>query len=510
MVWFVKLPLAIVLFSICSVGRALKLSSRGDDPSRASSIFQSANVLFEKGKLAEAVEKYRESIQLHPNADTYTNLGSALLDLEKTEDAIEAYELALGIDPTSSDAAYNLGLVYHDAGDERRAIELYKQCLRNSQERIDAWMNLASCFHALGEIERSIFAYKKVLEKMTVSFGVEGEEREEEKVEAKVHEYLGRALLRKRDSMKANEHKDSTYKEMTDEAIDHLKIAIALDPTNDVAKHMLASNSLDSSTDTAPQEYVKQLFDDYSDSFESSLANLEYRVPKYIAEEIVQTKAGKKGDWRAVVDLGCGTGLLASLLQSVSTTEEKNSKEKEVFIGVDLSPKMLNIAAEKGVYDILSAGDIVDFLGEMAALREGEKGAQSFEWVSSAPKSAIASLTTHLSSASSAPAVLYAAADVLVYIGELQKLFSALRRVMNVGDTFVFTVENADRSPSKSSSSEDAGWLLQNTGRYAHHFAYIEKLAAESGMEVAVVKHIVPRNELDKKIEGYLCILYRI
>ena len=118
--------------------------------------------------------------------------------------------------------------------------------------------------------------------------------------------------------------------------------------------------------------------------------------------------------------------------------------------------------------------------------------------------------SARLSSASSAPAVLYAAADVLVYIGELQKLFSALRRVMNVGDTFVFTVENADRSPSKSSSSEDAGWLLQNTGRYAHHFAYIEKLAAESGMEVAVVKHIVLRKELDKHIEGYLCILYRI
>jgi predicted TPR repeat methyltransferase len=274
--------------------------------------------------------------------------------------------------------------------------------------------------------------------------------------------------------MKVNGQLDEgAYKKTTFDANRHLEIAISLDSSNDIAKHMLASNSLESNTVTAPQEYVKTLFDDYSDNFESSLANLDYRVPQYIAAEIASIrKTGLGRDWEAVVDLGCGTGLLVPLLDLPSTN---------LVMGVDLSPKMLDIAAEKGVYDILSAGDIVDFLEDMATFRDvGPKDENTIEWIETAPESAKQSLKAKLEKRD---AILFAAADVLVYIGELRRLFSALRRVMTIGDAFVFTVENADRSPDKSELSLKAGWLLQSTGRYAHHLAYVERLAAEMSME---------------------------
>jgi tetratricopeptide (TPR) repeat protein len=99
-----KMVLVVVLIAIViGSAEALKVGPgqpRGDEIHRAEMIFQNANSLYKSGKLQEAVSKYRESLNLHPNnADTYTNLGSALLDLEKTEDAIEAYEQALGFGP---------------------------------------------------------------------------------------------------------------------------------------------------------------------------------------------------------------------------------------------------------------------------------------------------------------------------------------------------------------------------------------------------------------------------
>ena len=53
-----------------------------------------------------------------------------------------------------------------------------------------------------------------------------------------------------------------------------------------------------------------------------------------------------------VLDLGCGTGLVGQAFKM-----DKNS-----FIGVDISQKMLDKAALKGVYANLIKADIVDFL----------------------------------------------------------------------------------------------------------------------------------------------------
>ena len=165
----------------------------------ANLMYVQANELYAAGNLELAVSKYREAIHFDPqNGAAYTNLGSALLDLEKTDEAIQAYEIALDIDPENADAAYNLALVHHGARDEKKSIELYKQALRSSPERTDAWMNLASCFHAIGDIDKSIFAYNKVLEKMS------SKQDDDSDVKARVHEYLGRALLRKRDTLKTS------------------------------------------------------------------------------------------------------------------------------------------------------------------------------------------------------------------------------------------------------------------------------------------------------------------
>ena len=83
----------------------------------------------------------------------------------------------------------------------------------------------------------------------------------------------------------------------------------------------------------------------------------------------------------------------------------------------------------------------------------------------------------------------------------------ALGEAMRQGDTFIFTVENADVNAQRSQASEESGWILQMSGRYAHHVQFIQRLAQKNGMELVQAKRIVPRKELNEDIQGYMCIL---
>ena len=102
---------------------------------------------------------------------------------------------------------------------------------------------------------------------------------------------------------------------------------------------------------------MKQLFDDYSSSFESSLKSLVYNVPSLIADAAVRTY----DQYSLIVDLGCGTGLLGPLVRP----------HTEYLIGVDLSPRMLAIAEEEkgGVYDHLFSGEMVSLLTALSSFR---------------------------------------------------------------------------------------------------------------------------------------------
>jgi len=75
-------------------------------------------------------------------------------------------------------------------------------------------------------------------------------------LKSNLHEYIGRCHAREKH---------------VDLAEESFRRSIALNPANTVASHMLAS-IVGSNLATAPADYVEKLFDDYSETFESSLA----------------------------------------------------------------------------------------------------------------------------------------------------------------------------------------------------------------------------------------------
>ncbi len=207
-----------------------------------------------------------------------------------------------------------------------------------------------------------------------------------------------------------------------------------------------------------PSRYVEQLFDDYADRFDTALVKkLRYSVPEKLAELVLDRRStGHR--FAHATDLGCGTGLFGIRIRaSVSFLE-----------GFDLSANMLARAAEKAVYDLLQQADL-----------------------SLAPEaSGIFSQTL-----AAARADLVSAADVLMYLGNLESVFAIVSRLLRPGGLFAFSVEDA---------ATGEGFRLLPSLRFAHSEAYVRNLCNVHGLSLAEPRRTIIRMDGGEPVHGIL------
>jgi predicted TPR repeat methyltransferase len=207
--------------------------------------------------------------------------------------------------------------------------------------------------------------------------------------------------------------------------------------------------------------YVAQLFDDYADRFDKALVEkLDYTVPEKLAALIAQ----HAGDARFadVIDLGCGTGLFGERIRGKADRLE----------GFDLSANMLAKAEDKGLYDHLAQADLSlppETSGLFADMPEQR-------------------------------ADLLSAADVLMYLGNLDSVFVIASRLLASKGLFAFSVEDAD--------AED-DFILRQSLRYAHSETYIQGLCKRFGLDILAVSKTVIRNDGGKPVLGILFLTRR-
>jgi len=181
----------------------------------------------------------------------------------------------------------------------------------------------------------------------------------------------------------------------------------------------------------APVSYVRETFDAFAAGFEQHLVGeLRYEVPRRLAALVLGDNEGGEGRRFDILDLGCGTGLVGDALGAVAAS----------LVGVDLSPKMLEEARRKGRYSALHEADIL-------------------EWLVSAPRDRFD---------------LVVAADVFIYIGELERVFREVARVLRKTGKFGFSAETCAEAP----------WRLLPTGRYAQSDGYVLDLASRNSLRI--------------------------
>ena len=87
--------------------------------------------LSDQGKLDEAIAEYREALRLKPDyAEAHNNLGIALSDQGKLDEAIAEYREAMRLKPDYAEAHNNLGARPEEQGKLDEAIAEYREALR--------------------------------------------------------------------------------------------------------------------------------------------------------------------------------------------------------------------------------------------------------------------------------------------------------------------------------------------------------------------------------------------
>jgi predicted TPR repeat methyltransferase len=377
------------------------------------------------------------------------------------------FRRAAGSDSPGTDALLNLGMVLHDLGRSVEAAEVLGKLVMVHPQFSAGWVQLAHVI-ALGGFDweahqaiaralkakpnaQTLVAASMVLMMLEDKDAAESLARRAVKMSpqsASAWIQLGQIL---------------TIKGRTYDAAAAYQRALAEEPGNAVATFFLAAlNAPGAANDPAPPavaiappEYVRALFDGFAERFETSLVDsLKYRVPQLME----QMFAGhlRRGDAAPIkplvmLDAGCGTGLCAQWMAAYRGS----------LAGVDLSRGMIARAQGRELYDELIVGDVVADLQRRPGTLD-----------------------------------LIVAADVLVYFGDLSRLFAAAAAALRPGGVFLFSVE----------ASAGADFLLLPTHRFAHSMNYLHRLAVCSALSIRTTEEVVVRMDKGSEVRGYLVL----
>lgn len=467
--------------------------------------FLAGNAHYARGELEEAREAYNECLKAQPDrTDCAINLASVLVDIGPQHEALAEtlYRSVLAADDKyAADAAYNLGLLLQDRkGDEatREAAIMYQRATSSDPRRWDAWANMATALSQLKFNKRAVEPFQRailILEETQQAAPDQAVEGTDEYL-GQLYYGLGMALAALSDEEcaelaaapetlligldaegGASAVKGSAARICRENALNALRTSATLQPDEPQAEHMLQAllseageGEGDDALSRASPQFVRKLFDDFSDTFDTQLEALKYRVPQMVAEVVGALVTMRGEAYGSAFDAGCGTGLAGPLLRPHILG---------ALVGVDLSEKMLERAAALRQGDAPTSPPVYDklFAADLLTLRRSDvlPGGGGDVGVD-----------------------LVTAADVLVYFGELRELLGAFAALSALGGDLVFSCERAtaDEAPQ--------GWRLRPSGRFAHTKAYVVASAADAGYSLVGYKEIVPRYENGEPVPGQL------
>jgi len=116
------------------------------------------------GRYDEAIEAYQQAISVDPKFPiSYYGLGNALSALGRYDEAIEAYQQAIGVDPKDAFPCNGLGNVLSDLSRYDEAIEAYQQAIKIDPSYADPCNGLGNALCALGRYGEAIEAYQQAI-----------------------------------------------------------------------------------------------------------------------------------------------------------------------------------------------------------------------------------------------------------------------------------------------------------------------------------------------------------
>ena len=107
--------------------------------------------LLEQDKVDQAIEQLQLAIQTNPNcAEAYLNLADAYRKLGQYADAVQVYNRVIQVRPNYAPAYYELGITYDRLGQYQQAIQAYTSALEVKPDYAQAYNNLGVAYGKLG------------------------------------------------------------------------------------------------------------------------------------------------------------------------------------------------------------------------------------------------------------------------------------------------------------------------------------------------------------------------
>jgi predicted TPR repeat methyltransferase len=414
---------------------------------------------YHAGHPEQALSAFEQVIRLDPgHVGAHFHYGNIQLGLGRLEAALAAFDRVIQLKPQYAEAYNNRAVVLGGLGRMEDALLSCDQALRINPRHAGAHYNRGNALKSLGRLEEALTAYDQAIQLKpgyaeaysncgNTLFDLDRTERAvaawERTIQLKpglpeVHHNLGNALIKLG---------------RIDEAIEALGTELRLNPESTSARYLLATLGEADVPLQSPREYVSRLFNDCADKFDKHLVEkLGYRTPQLLFD-VVSEQVNNSSDKLDILDLGCGTGLCGVLFSELANT----------LVGVDLAELMIDKAKERGVY--------TDFV-QADACQAMEQCGRRFDLVLSA--------------------------DVFVYIGRLEEVFSHVGEQLNPDGLFAFSIE-------VNESGED--YELRQTGRYAHSPGYVQRLAEATGFEILNSNSCTLRYEKGKPVAGRVILL---
>jgi predicted TPR repeat methyltransferase len=411
-------------------GLALDQGSVALRISRADARMQARDVL---GAAADA----SDAVILDPtNAQAKAVLGVVLLEMDRPQDALPCLRDAVAANPQHSACLRAYATAMERVGDLDGAAALLDQSVVSCPG--DVGLRIAAIMLAMRTRD---FARAADLAEAARQAGV---------ADAQVFGLRGHALS----SLGRHAEAGEAYGE-----------ALKLAPDDPYVRHLVAAAGLLPQASRAPAPYLEAVFDGYASRFEAHLIGLHYRVPGLLRAALLEHRPAlaEGAALGPVLDLGCGTGLMAVVLSDLALAP---------MTGVDLSEGMLAEARAKNLYAELVQADLERFLVDRVTT-----------W----------------------PLVL--AADVFCYFGVLDAVMRLVHARLEPGGLLMFTVEELDEALP---GAAERGWRLGRQGRFSHRRAYVEEMAEAAGFALRTARPCVLRAEAGADVPGLLFVLERV
>jgi predicted TPR repeat methyltransferase len=429
-------------------------------------ILREAMEAHQAGDLDVAEHLYREVLELRAaQPDALHYLGVLCHQRGRSDEGVNLINTALRITPKHPDAHNNLGNIHKECGRLADAEACYRRALAHGPQHYNALNNLAVVLEAQERLDEAFEAYGKLVQQapkfarghylmgMFLRTNAQCIEHVEQSVEC-----FRRAYEVDPRNVRALESRGVSLYALHrhEEAAQVYRDWLARDPNDPIPRHMLAACGGAKAPLRANDDYVRNVFDSFAESFdEQLLKNLNYRAPEVLAKALAAVVPPPAGDLD-IVDAGCGTGLCASWLRPYAKR----------LIGVDLSGGMIEKAQQRGTYDDLQEAELTGFL---------QAHPQSCDVVMSA--------------------------DTLIYFGALDQVLAAAHQALRPGGWLAFSLESVE--------GDDARFDLTSSGRYQHTRRYVERELEAAGFTQTRIDADTLRKEGGQPVVGWVVLAQR-